>query len=76
MKKQEQAVGAGAATTRAGECHFSGAARVQADFTLEAALPQSKQFLLLERLCRSPCEKPLAFRSQVKEIRGSASMAA
>jgi len=41
MKKQEQAVGAGAATTRAGECHFSGSARVQAVSTLEAALPQS-----------------------------------
>jgi len=32
----------------------SGAARVQADFTLEAALPQSKQISLLKRFCRSP----------------------
>jgi len=73
MKKREQAVGAGAATTRAANVTFkrlcqspsrfhswSGAAAVQADCPLK-------------RLCRSPCGKPLAFRSQVQENRGSAS---
>ena len=53
--EQESGAGAGTATTRAGECHF------------QAALPESKQISLLKRVCRSPCGKPLAFRSQVQE---------
>jgi len=57
MKKREQAVGAGAATTRAGECHF------------QAALPESKQISLLKRRCRSPSRLSLeAALPQSKQI--------